>query len=131
MPTDSTVSRREFLKTTAMKTAGVAALGTMTFLPHPERVFGATKRVRVAIGGLHGCGKDRLAAYSRLSDVEIAALCDVDENVLRKRLGEVGGKPKTYVGVRKLLEDRPAEARCPPGHWPFSSRESTLSAVQK
>ena len=119
MPTESAVSRREFLKTTAMETAAVAVLGGTTFLPHTERVFGANDRVRVAICGLHGRGKDHLAAFSHLNNVEIAALCDVDENVLTKRLGEVAGRPKTYVDVRKLLEDKSIDAIsiATPNHW--------------
>ena len=100
---ESDTTRRDFLKSAAKTTAGLGALGGITFLGHPERVFGANDRVRVAVCGLHGRGKDHLSAFSHLSNVEIAALCDVDENVLRKRLGEVSGKPQSYVDFRKLL----------------------------
>jgi predicted dehydrogenase len=116
---DSNISRRDFLRTAAKATAGLSAFGGMTFLAHPERVFGANDRVRVAVCGLHGRGKDHLSAYSHLSNVEIAALCDVDENVLRSRLGEVSGKPQSYVDVRKLLEDKSIDAIsiATPNHW--------------
>jgi predicted dehydrogenase len=52
-------------------------------------------------------------------NVEIAALCDVDENVSRKRLGEVGGRAQTYVDIRKLLEDKSIDAIsiATPNHW--------------
>jgi predicted dehydrogenase len=51
--------------------------------------------------------------------VEIAALCDVDEDVLRKRVGEVSAKPQSYVDVRKLLEDKSIDAIsiATPNHW--------------
>jgi predicted dehydrogenase len=116
---ESDLTRRDFLKTTAKTTAGLGALTGITFLTRPERVLGANDRVRVAVCGLHGRGKDHLDAYSHLSGVEIAALCDVDENVLRKCLGEVGGKPQTYVDVRKLLEDKSIDAIsiATPNHW--------------
>src|SRR5436309_10600789 len=116
---ESDTTRRDFLKSAAKTTAGLGALGGITFLGHPERVFGANDRVRVAVCGLHGRGKDHLAAFSHLSNVEIAALCDVDENVLRKRLGEVSGKPQSYVDVRKLLEDNSIDAIsiATPNHW--------------
>src|SRR5438046_1990266 len=116
---ESDTTRRDFLKSAAKTTAGLGALGGITFLGHPERVFGANDRVRVAVCGLHGRGKDHLSAFSHLSNVEIAALCDVDENVLRKRLGEVSGKPQSYVDVRKLLEDKSIDAIsiATPNHW--------------
>src|SRR5579863_2450779 len=107
---ESDLTRRDFLKSAAKTTAGLSTLSGITFLAHPERVFGANDRVRLAICGLHGRGKEHLAAFSRLSNVEIAALCDVDENVLRKRLGEAGGKPQNFMDVRKLLEDKSIDA---------------------
>ena len=117
MSAESDSSRRDFLKTTA--SAGLAALGGVTFIPRPGRVFGANDRVRVAVCGLHGRGKDHLAAFSHVPNVEIAALCDVDENVLNKQLGRVAGGPQTFVDVRKLLEDKSIDAIsiAMPNHW--------------
>jgi len=116
---ESNLTRRDFLKTTAKTTAGVGAFGGISFLTRPERIFGANDRVRVAVCGLHGRGKDHLDAFSHVPGVEIAALCDVDENVLRKRLGEVGGNPQSYIDVRKLLEDKSIDAIsiATPNHW--------------
>src|SRR5437870_5667116 len=116
---EAEITRRDFLKSAAKTTAGLGALTGMTFVAQSERVFGANDRVRVAVCGLHGRGKDHLSAFSHLSNVEIAALCDVDENVLRKRLGEVSGKPQSYVDIRKLLEDKSIDAIsiATPNHW--------------
>src|SRR5207237_5193183 len=52
-------------------------------------------------------------------NVEIAALCDVDERVLKTCLGEVGGKPQTFIDIRKLLEDKSIDAVsiATPNHW--------------
>src|SRR5207245_11020591 len=94
---ESDTTRRDFLKSAAKTTAGLGALGGITFLGHPERVFGANDRVRVAVCGLHGRGKDHLSAFSHLSNVEIAALCDVDENDLRQRPGGVRGTELSSV----------------------------------
>src|SRR5215472_2467591 len=102
MPAQSDVTRRDFLKASAKTTASVAALGGNTMLTQPERVFGASDRVRVAICGLHGRGKDHLEGFSHVSNVEVAAFCDVDENVLNKALSRMNTKPQTYVDVRKL-----------------------------
>jgi predicted dehydrogenase len=119
MSTQSELSRRDFLKASAKTTAGVAALRGITMLTRPERVFGASDRVRVAVCGLHGRGKDHLAGYSHVPNVEIAALCDVDENVLNKALARVSSKPQTFVDVRKLLEDKSIDAIsiAVPNHW--------------
>ncbi|HVN80550.1 MAG TPA: Gfo/Idh/MocA family oxidoreductase, partial [Terriglobia bacterium] len=115
----SKIMRRDFLKASAKTTAGWAVLSGVTFLARSERVLGANDRVRLAVCGLHGRGKDHLSAFSRLSGVEIAALCDVDEEVLRKRAGEVSGKPQTYGDIRKLLEDKSIDAIsiATPNHW--------------
>ncbi|HUC75300.1 MAG TPA: twin-arginine translocation signal domain-containing protein, partial [Vicinamibacterales bacterium] len=72
MSSESDETRRDFLKTAA--TAGAAGvLSGLTFLTRPGRVFGANDRVRVAVCGLRGRGKDHLNAFSRLPNVEIAA----------------------------------------------------------
>ncbi|MHB8655873.1 MAG: Gfo/Idh/MocA family protein [Terriglobia bacterium] len=114
------VNRRGFLKAGS---ASLAALGGISFLTSSERVWGANDRVRVAICGLHGRGEDHMLGYSRLHNVEIAALCDVDESVLRERLAEAEKmglpQPKSYIDVRKLLDDKSIDAIsiATPNHW--------------
>src|SRR5437016_4765919 len=110
MSSESDVTRRDFLKTAAKTTAGASALTGLTFLSRPERVFGANDRVRVAVCGLRARGKDHLDAFARIPNVEIAALCDVDEAVLNKRRGEVSGSPRTVADVRRLLDDPTIDA---------------------
>src|SRR3989304_5881594 len=60
-------TRREFLRTSAKSGAGLAALGGISFIAQPEKVFGANDRVRVAVVGLHGQGWSHVEEYSRLS----------------------------------------------------------------
>jgi predicted dehydrogenase len=112
------IERREFLKTTGKAiTAGAAALAL------GGRILGANDRVRVAVCGLRGRGNDHIHGFARVPGVELAALCDVDENVLSQRLGTVEKldlpKPKSYVDVRKLLEDKDIDAVsiATPNHW--------------
>lgn len=114
------LNRRDFLTT---GTAGMAALGGLTSLARPERVLGANDRVRVAICGLHGRGKDHLENYAKIKNAQIAAFCDIDENVLRQRLADVDkmgiSKPVTYTDIRKLMEDKSIDAVsiATPNHW--------------
>jgi len=119
MSPETDVTRRDFLKTAAKTTAAARAFSGLTFVTRPKRVFGANDRVRVAVCGLRGRGKDHLDAFSRVPNVEIAALCDVDESVLNQRRGEVKGTPRTFVDVRQLLEDPTIDAIsiATPNHW--------------
>jgi predicted dehydrogenase len=109
---ESDVSRRKVLNLAAQTTGFALAA-------QASRVVGANDRVRVAICGLNGRGEDHIRGFSRVPNVEITALCDVDENLLRKRRGELGGKPQTYGDVRKLLEDKSIDAIsiATPNHW--------------
>jgi predicted dehydrogenase len=70
--------------------------------------------VRVACVGLRGQGRGHMMAYSRLPNVEIAALCDVDERILKDRLDvaerTTKRRPAGFTDLRKLLEDRSINA---------------------
>ena len=116
MSNSSEMNRRHFLGTSA-------ALGGVSLLAMPERVLGANDRVRVAICGIHGRGEDHLQNYSQIKQVQIAALCDVDDNVLRQRLAQMEKmglpKPATFTDVRKLLDDKSIDAIsiATPNHW--------------
>jgi predicted dehydrogenase len=70
--------------------------------------------VRVACVGVRGQGRSHIGAYSKMPNVEIAALCDIDESVLNTRLDAVeklGKKrPAAFTDIRKLLEDKSIDA---------------------
>jgi predicted dehydrogenase len=108
-------ARRNFLKTSA-----AAALATAS---SAKKVLGANDRVRVAVVGIRGRGWDHVKAYSKIPGVEIAYFCDVDENVLNKRLRDAEQmgipKPQTYIDIRKLLHDKNVDAVsiATPNHW--------------
>ena len=114
------ISRRDFLKAGA---AAFAAAGSGSAAIMPPRVLGANDRVRVAVIGLHGRGRDHIREFAGLQNVEIAAICDIDEQILNERLAnfEKMGlpKPKCYIDVRKLLDDQTIDAVsiATPNHW--------------
>jgi predicted dehydrogenase len=70
--------------------------------------------VRVACVGVHAQGRTHIAKYSAMQNVEIAAICDVDESVLHSRVAELekAGKkrPAAYTDLRQLLEDKTIDA---------------------
>ena len=71
-------------------------------------------RICVACVGFRGRGNEHIRSYAKMPDVEIAALCDIDESVLNQRLAEVEklGRPlpASYTDFRKLLEDKSIDA---------------------
>jgi predicted dehydrogenase len=86
----------------------------------------ASSRIRVAVAGLYRRGRDHIRCYHQLAaaeNVEIAALCDVDESVLRERAFEYeklsGKKPRLATDLRRLLEDPSIDAvsYATPNHW--------------
>jgi predicted dehydrogenase len=106
------MDRRQFLMGSA------AALGAAS------SAFGAASdRVRVACIGIGGRGKDHIRGYSNLDNVEIAAICDVDDSHVAAGLKQLEGlgkpKPQTYADIRKLLEDKSIDAISisTPNHW--------------
>ncbi len=111
-------SRRDFIKTTAL-----GALG-FTLLPSLNGKAAPSDRLRIAHVGLGGMGNSHMKWFANLPDVEIVALCDVDELHLgetRKRLLEMqpNGKVDTYGDFRKLLERKDIDAItvATPDHW--------------
>src|SRR3989442_11562038 len=94
--TMESINRRHFLKTSAMA-AAVSSLG------HASSPNGANSWVRVAVVGVHGRGQEHIQGFSKLSsiNVELAALCDIDEGVVNGRLNQVekskGKRPIGYT----------------------------------
>jgi len=62
----------------------------------------------------NGRGKAHINAYLKIPNVEIAALCDVDQAVLDNgcKMIEAAGKkrPPTFTDIRKVLDDKSIDA---------------------
>lgn len=80
-------------------------------------------KVNIALIGCRGVGWQNLSSFVKIPEVEIIALCDVDQNILDKRNGDlekmIGKKVKEYTDFRKLLEDKDLDAViiATPDHW--------------
>jgi predicted dehydrogenase len=120
------MKRRAFITKTS---AGAIALASAPLLWGQEKKFqGANDRIRVAVIGIHGMGQSHIAAYSKLPNVEVAALCDVDQNLFPEIIEKhFKGKtpPKTYQDLRRLFDDKSIDAVSvvTPNHW------HTLAAI--
>jgi predicted dehydrogenase len=80
--------------------------------------------VRMGVVGLGGRGQSHVDAWSSMEpNVQVVAICDVDESHIGnklKRLSDKGlKKPATYVDMRKMLEDKNIDAIsiASPNHW--------------
>ena len=87
-----------------------AALGTTAL----SAVASPNDTVRIACVGLNGRGKSHMQAFTSLPNVDLVALCDVDDAVMAKAskfVTEKRGKaPVAYSDLRKLLEDKSIDA---------------------
>lgn len=99
------VNRRYFLMSSGI-------LAATPLAARASSANGANNRVRAAVIGVKGRGGEHIQGFSRLKDnnVELAALCDVDENVLNQRLDQVekrtGKKPQAFTDMRKVFDDK-------------------------
>ena len=111
-------TRRSFIK----KSAGAAALLTLPTII-PSHAFGANDRVRIAVLGVNGRGKDHIQGFSKLENVEVACLCDPDLVILAKRAQEFetkyGRKVMQQQDLRKVFADKSIDAVsvATPNHW--------------
>ena len=98
------MQRRSFF----MGSAAVAAAVRSSMLASPNNT------VRVACVGVKSQGQNHMKAYARMPDVEIAAICDIDESVLAQRLADAekltSKRPAGFTDLRKLLEDKSIDA---------------------
>jgi len=116
------LTRRRFLQTTGAAAAG-AGLGVMG-LAGKARAVSANEKIVVAHIGVGGMGNGHLGWFAGFPDVEIAALCDVDQTRLEgtlARLTELRPDTKTdcYGDFRRVLErgDIDAVTCATPDHW--------------
>jgi predicted dehydrogenase len=112
-----TATRRNFVKSTAGALGAAPALAASRLSPN--------ERVRVALVGLRGRGRDLIKCFGDLDkqNVEIAAFCDCNETVLDERLKgfeqQTGKKPRRITDMRRVLDDKTihAVAYGTPNHW--------------
>ena len=112
----NTISRRTFTKAAA----GVAAATAFQSSASYARVIGANDKVRVGFLGTANRGRQVLDGFVKQPDMEVAALCDVDQTVLNQAK-ENYGTSATFIteDFRKIYDrqDIDAIAIATPDHW--------------
>jgi len=90
-----------------------ATLGSAQTASSRARIVGANETLRVGVVGLNGRGGDHIRGLSRLPNVRLSALCDVDSAVLGKRMvkrREAGDDVEGFADVRELLDSGRCDA---------------------
>jgi len=112
------LSRRSFVRRAA---CGLAGLTTATLLPNSVR--GANDKIRVAAIGVRTQGMIMARSFIKTGRADIAAVCDVDGQILAERMKEIESlqkkAPKAYADFRRVLEDKDVDAVlvATPDHW--------------
>ena len=115
------ITRREFLDTLAVGTAGLAISSTAKSY---GQILGSNDRLNFAVIGLHGRAGAHLSALkANKSSARISHVCDVDSNTLKKFAAdteqEMGEAPKTEKDFRNILALKEVDAItiATPDHW--------------
>src|SRR6476661_868912 len=111
-------TRRSFLQQSSTLLGGglVASAVNNSAFAMLNKKIAPGDQVNIAAIGINGMGWADLTAASKVPGVNIVALCDVDKNVLDKRmkdlkeLGVDASKVKTYDDYRKVLENKDIDA---------------------
>ena len=106
-----------------MKKSGLGAVG-FTILPSLYGKAAPSDRLRVAHIGVNGMGNNHMRWFAGLPEVEVAALCDLDQSILNKSLKTLEGlqpgiKADGYEDFRHILDrnDIDAITCATPDHW--------------
>ncbi len=120
-------SRRKFIEQSSLLLGAgtiVSAFDNNAFAIFKNRIA-PSDQLNIGAIGINGMGWANVNAALKVPGVNLVALCDVDKNVLDKRMGELAklkvdaAKVKTYSDYRKLLEQKDVDAVIigTPDHW--------------
>lgn len=119
--------RRKFIKNTGLAVLGGTAISNLQASPFLiyNRKNPASDTLRFGAIGINGMGWTNTRAAINMPNAQLVALCDVDQSVLDKRMGELQGlgvdasKVQTFKDYRKLLEIKDIDFVIvgTPDHW--------------
>ncbi len=120
-------SRRNFLQHAIALAGGgllLPALNNNAFAIFKNRLL-PSDQLNIGAIGINGMGWANVKSALKIPGVNLVAICDVDQNVIDKRKGEMSqlnvnaAKVKTYGDYRALLDDKDVDAVIigTPDHW--------------
>ncbi|MEQ8881021.1 MAG: Gfo/Idh/MocA family oxidoreductase [Cyclobacteriaceae bacterium] len=119
------MQRRKFIRESSLIGAGSLALGSGLIHASPliKNPLPKSDKLRFGVIGCNGMGWSDTRSLLKMDDVELVAICDVDQNVVQKRKEEYAtlrdNKVKTYGDYRELLDDKKVDFVVigTPDHW--------------
>ena len=116
------MKRRNFVKG-----AGAALAGGMIFTPeimgYAKKPISQNEKFTIGVIGCNGMGWSNTNSFLKMKDVDLVGICDVDSNVVKKRLTDYAAlrknTPKSYADYRELLNNKEIDAVIigTPDHW--------------
>jgi len=115
MANKTEMTRREFLKDTALAGAGAAVMGGLA----PARVLGANDKVRVGVLGSGHRARYVMEMFKKVPEVEFVAVCDVYAPARAKALMVAGPSAQAYTNYHEVLDRKDIDAVLigSPDHW--------------
>lgn len=115
-------NRRKFLTSALFAAAGTTIVGKNVAYGRSSRIIGANDSINVAVIGVRGHGKTHIRSYKNEPNVNIVALCDVDEFHLNLQLDELKKEninARGYKDLRELYDNKDIDAVsiATPNHW--------------
>ncbi|HMQ88601.1 MAG TPA: Gfo/Idh/MocA family oxidoreductase [Flavilitoribacter sp.] len=120
-------TRRTFIGQTSKAAAGILLLPALDIQPFSILRGGIPPSDTIHVGaiGINGMGGANVKSAVRVPGVQLTALCDVDQRVLDRRMGELtgmgidGAKVETFRDYRKMLEKKDLDVVIvgTPDHW--------------
>jgi predicted dehydrogenase len=112
------LNRRTFIQQT-----GTASLMAGAFIKSAWAHSSPNDTVNIAIMGINGRGGALMEGFAKLPNVNVATICDIDENLLPKAVNNLekvcGKRAKTETDIRRVLENKDIDAIAvaAPNHW--------------
>ncbi|MBD0297989.1 MAG: Gfo/Idh/MocA family oxidoreductase, partial [Flavisolibacter sp.] len=118
-------SRRKFIANSSLLAAGagLSSLLPLESLAAIQKKISPNEAIQVGLIGCNGMGFSDLSSMLKTGEIQVKALCDVDDSVLQKRTADLEKagvkKPVTYKDYRKLLDDKDIDVVIigVPDHW--------------
>lgn len=111
------MNRRKFIRNSSLATAGVTILNFPVFGKNAP-----SNKVIVAVMGVNGRGAFLAESFSRLSNVEVGYICDVEEKAIAngmKAFATAARKPTVIKDIRELVNKKDFDGLiiATPDHW--------------
>jgi predicted dehydrogenase len=103
---DNDLTRRDFVKTAGAVTAVAATVGA----PAIQRARAANDQVQYGIIGTGSRGNYLMKHLKDIESAKCVAICDIQDENIKKGLTTIGGSPKVFKDYRDLLAMKDVEA---------------------